>query len=694
MKSTEFTIRANREEIDDAIVAGTERAQENFTHALSLAQNSEWAWGTHASLDDYRGTNPLLHQLTGELPIGVTGYRDEEYNRCNDSISKELYPDFAAQVLEKTKIYIAEAREAQSREERLIKLDFAKQYALTMFHAVQYPMRTDYFEEDELSPIDRAGEAARLLTRSFYLDILGHDVSTIEAGVNEAQAILEESEVESAIHAANKKHFKMQELDQPLTILASSLLAVEQYPETDIVYALPAGGTQHGMVTQLLHELRYGTEPQLEYLPISTHSTGKQALSGDISGSVDVVVQRSNPHAKNVLICEDNSNTGTTLALATDVVAASSPTSLHVSIVEFDPRRLEVKNRHPEPITNIANFHHPDFTTGVGIVPVTTGKYPDLQMRKIMSLRRRLPQRSEAHYEYDTSLEYSDISDAFYEDFYTAYKGALRYCGDMYGYRNPYLVSAVLLRHYIERGMIPESTYEDYSDSVLTMSHAGTNYPYMPSELKSQLATKGETLDYDQESGWMRAGVRECMGELLAYSEEVNTKVHIWTKGDASFYSNPPFVGMEEQSIRYRLSGLQNTLEEIGFTSSGRGEFVAHPKKTHLLKTKLLPDLMRFNSEIKDVVVLDDSEKNLAEAAQAIRLYGLRPHIINPLSRETGRSQLDVIADLARKREWGENVTFIVDMDDTLLHEGFRKFHQPRNIALALLDRYPHLQNI
>ena len=49
------------------------------------------------------------------------------------------------------------------------------------------------------------------------------------------------------------------------------------------------------------------------------------------------------------------------------------------------------------------------------------------------------------------------------------------------------------------------------------------------------------------------------------------------------------------------------------------------------------------------------------------------------------------LADMAKARKWGMNVTFIVDMDDTLLHELFRKHHQPRNIALALLDQYPQI---
>lgn len=353
MASHEYTVRASREDIDSAIQAGYTRAQNNFERAIDLAGNAYWAWGENASLSSYASSNPLLHQLTGELPLGATNYRDEEYNRCNDSISKELYDDFNQRVYIKTQEYIDQALTANTREERLIKLDYAKQYALTMFHAAQYPMRTDFLEDTEIQPIDYAGLAARHATRAFYLDILGHDTYAIHSELESAKNYLNEPSVEAVIVSADKKSFKMQELDQPLTILASSLLAVSDHPNTELIYALPAGGTQHGIVTQLLYELknRNRDTPSLDYLPISTHSTGKKALQGDVSPSIDAIVQRTNPTGKNVIICEDNSNTGTTLSLASDVISASSPASLHVSIVEFDPRRLEVKNRHPEPVT-------------------------------------------------------------------------------------------------------------------------------------------------------------------------------------------------------------------------------------------------------------------------------------------------------------------------------------------------------
>lgn len=698
--SSEFTIRADRNGIDENIQLGRLRAQENFERALGLAASSPWLWGDNASYNDYRSVDPLAHQLTGELPLHQKRYRSEEYNRCNDSISKELSHTFRQEVYERGSAYLEMALDPTlSREARLITLDFSKQYLLTAFHAVQYPLRTSTVDTEKMKTIDMLANAARSATRAFYLDILGHDTERVRAEIENAQRVFADPRLRTAIEAANLAHFKAQEMDQPLTILASSLLAVNDYSETEMIFGMSAGGTQHAIVAQLLFELKRGrgSVPKLEYLPISTHSAGKTALEGRISPAIETLMNRCNPRGKNILICEDNTNTGTSLALATDIVDASSPRNLHVSITEFDPRRLEVKYRHPEPQAQIANYAHPDFTTAVGVVPVTVGQYPDIQMRKLVALRRKVAdiygQTEDMGYEVQTA-RYDSIPSGFFEDFYDTYRNVLRYCGDEYGYRNPHLVSAAILRHYSERGKVSLGNFEHASRAVFEVACAATLYPYLPDQVKSVLLSHEESLDYRIDGPWIRQGATALIKELIDYSNEVNGSVTIWTKGDGGTTSNPPHIGLNEQAIRYKLSGLQAAFDAVGFSSSHRGTFVAHPKKTHLLKTKILPDLLRNNNNTTDIVIIDDSEKNLAEAAQYIRLFGLRPHVINPLDPETHRTNLGEIMEKAQHRVWGTNAAFIVDMDDSLLHEHFRKYHQPRNMALALLALYPEIMNI
>jgi len=687
-------MRAGAAELSTTIGVAYERADENFARALEIAGDAEWLWGPEASLDTYADQSKVAHQLTGEISAFGSEYRGSDYHLCANPIAKELVPDFSSFVLAGTRHYAEQARDGSlPREQRMIHLDHAKQYGLTLFHAAQYPAREELVSDEAFEATLRLGDAARHLTRAFYRGILGQETDAIEAELNQAAAILEADGIADFVAGIPLKHFKSQELDQPLTILAASLLSVEDHPETELLYALPAGGTQHGMATQLLYELKYpGRQaPELHYLPISTHSAKTDTLNGRVSPTVEKIVKQSDPTGKHVLICEDNSNTGTTLSLATDMLEASFPASCHVSMVELDPRRLEVKNRHPAPVTTITNYLHPDFTTAVGIVPITTGHYPDLQLRKIAPLRRaRQQQEVGFRHESFPSSEYGDLPEAFLEEFNGVYKGVLRRCGDLYGYRNPYQVAASIVRHYAEQGLLGDVDIDEKYRLTQEMAYAAIHYPFLPDDIKPKLAAGQETLDYDPAAPWIRKGAVDFMGELAAYAHEADSRVIVWTKGDSAYYSSPPYIGMEEQRTRFDLSGLHTRLDEVGFFT-GVGEFVAHPKKTALLGTNVLPKLRKFSPHVTDLVIADDSEKNLAEAAQQARRFGLTPHPINPLVHGTNRARLPELTLMAAQRAWGPTTAFIIDMDDTLLHEGFRKYHQPRNMALYLHNA---LQNL
>lgn len=686
----EYSVRLSGDGLLDNIQTAYDRAGINATRAHELAATSDWLWGPEASYDDYARERPLHHQITGEIDRIGQNYRTEGYWMCTDPVAKELVPDFPSLILYSAQRYLAEAQdEAVGTEQRMVSLDYAKQYALTLFHAAQYPARTRMLEPAERSRIDNYAAAAEHATRAFYGSILGQDKNTLDNEVALAIGLLGGQEIAEHVPSLPLEHFKHQELDQPLTVLMSSLLAVNDYPDTDVIYALPAGGTQHAIVTRMLYGLKNPGRglPVLQYLPISTHSVKRESLGGIISPSVELAIRQSDPYGKNVLICEDNSNSGTTVSLATDVVESSLPATCNVSIVEFDPKRLEVKNRNLMPSGHVANFEHPDFTTAVGIVPITTGKYPDAQMRKIAPLRRQRNGHSEREdATIDTPRHYDELPDEFMAAFETTYKDALRYCGDLYGYRNPYQVAASIVRRCTETGAISERPLAEKYTIVQRMAQAAIGYPHMPLAVRRQLADGQEAADYKTEGPWIRAGSFELIHELLEYAEDSKSQVLIWTKGDGSYYSNPPYVGAEEQQQRFSISGLEAKFQELGFFDSGLGSFLAHPKKTALLGTRVLPDIRRRLPHITDVVIIDDSEKNLAEAGQAARRYDYTPHPINPLVHDTDRTRLDLLAQLCRERHWGSNAAFIIDMDDTLLHEKFRKYHQPRNMALTLLD--------
>ena len=72
---------------------------------------------------------------------------------------------------------------------------------------------------------------------------------------------------------------------------------------------------------------------------------------------------------KNVLVLEDNSNTGTTLSRISSAIEKQTPASLHISVAELDPLRVHVKSRG-KPIV-ATDVMHPDFSTAVSVVPIT-----------------------------------------------------------------------------------------------------------------------------------------------------------------------------------------------------------------------------------------------------------------------------------------------------------------------------------
>jgi hypothetical protein len=659
------------------------RANENIVRAQELARETTWLWGPHVSSEDYAQQDPLAHQLTGEMSVFGQDYRGSDYYDCFDPITKELVPDFGSFVFNTTARYLTEAQDITATPEaRLRTLDHAKQFGLTLFHAAQYPARTRLLSDAELRTVSRFGDVARHLTRSFYLSVLGHEPSVIQRELSQAATIMSSEKLAEYAATIPDNQFKAQEVDQPLTTLMTAMLAVDAHPDIDLIYALPAGGTQNAAVTQLLYELKRPDRPapQLDYLPISTHAL-KQEQQSLVSPTVIRIVQSSNPTGKRVLICEDDSTSGNTISLASDIIMATSPISCNVSVIEVDPRRLSIKNRYPSPGVHIADYRHPDFETAVGIVPITTHQYPDYQIRKLTPMQRRERLLREAPLsEESPSQGYEELDVSFLSTFEEVYSNIVVRCTERYGYASPHQISAAVVRHYAEQGQLTVDSIETGYRLVGRLGSVAARYPFLPTLIRERLAQGHEALDYTPDGPWIREGTKELLGALQTYANSAQGPTMLVTEGDSTYYANPPHTGAAEQQYRFRLSGLKKKLDR----SSPGTSFVAHPRKAHLLGTRILPDIRRQFPQTTDLVFVDSSDLRLRQAALQAQRYGYAAHLVNVLDQDTRRASLPALTQNIRERKWGIGAGFILEMDDVLLHEAARTYHQPRNMALGL----------
>jgi hypoxanthine phosphoribosyltransferase len=185
--------------------------------------------------------------------------------------------------------------------------------------------------------------------------------------------------------------FKLQEIDHPLILSLAAYQTARNFPSVDHLLCLPSGGTQFGIATELMYEYMskvYGTEfiPKLSSLVLSTHA-GRRG-NGTLLGREDVVtrLRELSVSGKDVLLLDDNSNTGLTLQIAKDALSEVGVHSVHVSLAELDPLRILYKQTDIDPPEEVANLLHPDFDSVASIVPIVVyDGSRDIQLRKLIA---------------------------------------------------------------------------------------------------------------------------------------------------------------------------------------------------------------------------------------------------------------------------------------------------------------------
>jgi|GEM_PF-6713042 len=574
---------------------------------------------------------------------------------------------------------VALSMEGISWREKAALLDYAKQHALTLYHAIQYPVRFGVLLTSRHNAIlKNSQETAIKVVSDFYSHLLGESVGT------DSIALLESTLQEAKQISMQTEYFKMQELDHPMVILGNGYGNATTYKDTDLLVGLPSGGTQLAIVAKLFMN-KLGSNPELGFVPVSTHSAKRTDGREMTDARLEKFVSEFDIKDKNVLIIEDNSNTGTTLSRMHNVVEKQNPKSLHVSVAELDPFRVQVK-AHGEPIT-ATDITHPDFSTAVNVVPITRSFLPDRQLRKFAA--QKIVYRGLEVSESATrpSLSVDDYESlhvsADFLKFEETYKDILRSVGDKYGYRNPYMIALELYKrlapsHYKNNLNTPKER-----EVMSAIATAAVSYPHIPEILKEKLGQATEVSDYEtgRMDPWMISGARNIIDACFNVVSKHGGKVYVWTKGDSHRIGYSRLPGTGEQMKRFNISGLSKCFEE-SLAFSGLTEkhfkFMALPDKARVINEIVCVDAKAAQGS---VFIIDDMLDNIKTALAATRNSGVNTEVFLMDDQHHAQSLADAASLI---KEINKPFFFVLDMDDTLLHEKFRKEHQPMNIYLEM----------
>lgn len=388
---------------------------------------------------------------------------------------------------------------------------------------------------------------------------------------------------------------------------------------------------------------------------------------------------------KQVLVAEDNSNTGTTLSRISAALDKQKPKSINMSIAEFDPLRVEVKSKgHSTTATDVS---HPDFKTAVSIVPITKNFLPDRQIRKTAAQKivyRGLElAENNSWASLDENAYQSIVNTEGFVKFREVYKSILKTVGDKYGYRNPYMIALELYRQLAPAQYKKNINTPQEREILSAIATASIEYPYIPEILKEKLAESEETPEYTpgKLDSWMVAGAKNMIDACFGSVAKRGGKVYIWSKGDSHRIGYERLPGAGEQEKRFNISGLSKFISD-GMAKHGLTDhhfkFMALPNKTRVIDEVVCPDAAAMSGSI---FIIDDDLEQIKLASVITQNAGINTEPFLMDNEQLSQSLKDATS-LIEKMD--SPFCFVLDMDDTLLHEQFRKEHQPVNIYLEM----------
>jgi phosphoribosylanthranilate isomerase/hypoxanthine phosphoribosyltransferase len=293
--------------------------------------------------------------------------------------------------------------------------------------------------------------------------------------------------------------------------------------------------------------------------------------------------------------------------------------------------------------------------------------------------------------------DYNDLyirDTAFWKTLETAWKESF----DQHGYYNLNHVANSFLRLGSQSGLLNESYIESNESFIQLFTNAAVNYPHIPEIVLKDTNDKQRTYARSTCTHWQVLGAAQFLFELIESTHSHNGVFSIWTSGDnANLSKELGLKCVDEQLIRFRRSGLENELMQLGkSTISNDFEFLAHPFKLNIFEERLknvLPGTQVF--------VIEDNLNNLNSCIKIAsnRNVDLIPILkTDDLKEVKDMQQFTDLTDIAKfvsDKIVNQSIIFC-DMDGVLLHEGFRSGHQGKNIYIELMKsnllHNPHRQ--
>jgi phosphoribosylanthranilate isomerase/hypoxanthine phosphoribosyltransferase len=277
----------------------------------------------------------------------------------------------------------------------------------------------------------------------------------------------------------------------------------------------------------------------------------------------------------------------------------------------------------------------------------------------------------------DVSYEKNARIDIENTPFYNILRLAWKQAKEECGYFNIHAIATHFCHIAKSTGLVRAN---DDRQVIGDFVRSAITYPYVP--FKTRTFVQKDQYDADLTTSWMRLGARD----LLSACAQSKSPVTVLTAGDAVGHDHAGYIGSPEQRLRFELSGLAGVVQDINANNPGNEiQFVPHPFKLTFFNEQILPSLKGQGK----VIFIDDNPINLIDARQQARAHGLpiRTLCIGE-GVENGIEYCQTLEQATRLIATENAIGHIVcDMDDVLLHEGFRKYHQPRNVLTHFIKK-------
>jgi predicted NAD-dependent protein-ADP-ribosyltransferase YbiA (DUF1768 family)/hypoxanthine phosphoribosyltransferase len=268
-------------------------------------------------------------------------------------------------------------------KQELAILDYIKNSAITILNALIQNEKLGIFRlEDKKYQNMRKSilTITHKVVQMYFAYLVGNDddyrnnLDSVTKRFQEFENVILYLEQEYREGAINNMSFSRPEDNHPLVIGASALLNAEKLDShPDVIFSFPSGGTELALTQQYAFKLTKHYEPQVVLIPFSLYSVSqmpkrKIADRKTITPLEFLVQHRKSIDNREVLIVEDNSNTGNTIQRFYDLLIANfKPRKVDISVAEADiVRAKQLKDSKVR--TTVASSEV--FESAVNILPV------------------------------------------------------------------------------------------------------------------------------------------------------------------------------------------------------------------------------------------------------------------------------------------------------------------------------------